>query len=348
MEEEGLFRRSPNSVLLRQVQEAYDRGHVVNLHTYNDPHLAAVLIKKYFRDLPAPIFPESMYAAIRKCPMPAEADVRAVTYIRETLLPMLPHCAYVLLSFVLRECHVWGDNEARADAAEDLMHEVSLRAGQNQMDATNLTIVLGPNLVKSSSPLRDVQMAGFSASEPTLGTVLRTCITRYYECFEDVPDRAEAVADVVDADVDGGSLASSATFSLGDEEEDEIDDAMLVMPLGPALPTAVSAPAMPAATPAPYQVRKRKSMPGSRTSTLARSTLAPSESMRGTGTVRTRSLVSVEGTVGRAGAGSIVLGRGGTGTVRGKAAGAGVSAVGVTASGFFTAPDAPPVPTLPP
>lgn len=26
MTEEGLFRRSPNSVLLRQVQEAYDRG----------------------------------------------------------------------------------------------------------------------------------------------------------------------------------------------------------------------------------------------------------------------------------------------------------------------------------
>lgn len=26
LEEEGLFRRSPNSVLLKQVQQAYDRG----------------------------------------------------------------------------------------------------------------------------------------------------------------------------------------------------------------------------------------------------------------------------------------------------------------------------------
>jgi Rho GTPase-activating protein 1 len=104
MEEEGLFRRSPNSVLLRQVVETYDRGGVVNLHTLNDPNLAAVLIKKFLRDLPAPIFPESTYPAIRRCPMPAEHDVAAVTYIREVLLPSLPHCAYVLLSFVLREC----------------------------------------------------------------------------------------------------------------------------------------------------------------------------------------------------------------------------------------------------
>jgi Rho GTPase-activating protein 1 len=79
---------------------------VVNLQTFNDPNLAAVLIKKYFRDLPEPIFPESMYAAIRRCPIPTGAvdDVAAVTYIRETLLPMLPHCAYVLLSYVLRKC----------------------------------------------------------------------------------------------------------------------------------------------------------------------------------------------------------------------------------------------------
>jgi Rho GTPase-activating protein 1 len=106
LEEEGLFRRSPNSVLLRQVQEAYDRGNVVNLHTFNDPNLAAVLIKKYFRDLPEPIFPESIYPVIRRCPLPSKdaGDVAAVTYIRETLLPSLPPCAYVLLSFVLRTC----------------------------------------------------------------------------------------------------------------------------------------------------------------------------------------------------------------------------------------------------
>ena len=39
--------------------------------------------------------------------------------------------------------------------------------------------------------------------------------------------------------------------------------------------------------------------------------------------------------------GSIAIGRG---TVRGKGSGSGVEAMGVTAAGFFTAPDVPPVP----
>jgi Rho GTPase-activating protein 1 len=219
-----------------------------------------------------------------------------------------------------------------------------MRSEHNQMDATNLTIVLGPNLVKSSSPLADVAMAGFSAKEPTLGTVLRTCITRYYECFEDVPDRADVVVPAPEADED--SLASLATFEIVDADEDEIDDAMLVMPLGPAAPAAPAATVPASAAPgAPYQVRKRKSMPGSnsRTSTLsaARSSLAPSDTLRGTVKSRSRSVISVER------GGSIAIGRGGAGTVRGKSAGAGVSAMGVTASGFFTSPDAPPVPPMP-
>jgi Rho GTPase-activating protein 1 len=298
------------------------------------------LIKKYLRDLPEPIFPESLYPAIRRCPMPSDdpGDVAAVTYVRESLLPLLPHCAYILLSYVLH-----------------LMHEVCIRAGTNKMDAKNLTIVLGPNLVKSASPLRDVQMCAVSSKEPTLGTVLRLCIQRYYECFEDVPDRGEAVAALAES-TSSASLASSASLSdgaldhtrAGDGDEDEdIDDAMLVMPLGPGSPSAAQTT---------FKTPHRTGASRSSTLSAARSLhAAPADgSVRtaGMGTVgksRARSLVSVE----RAGppgsgsrSGSIAVGRG---TVRGKASGAGVSAIGVTASGFFTAPrEAPPVPSLPP
>ncbi|OBZ68840.1 hypothetical protein A0H81_11269 [Grifola frondosa] len=38
LQEEGLFRRSPSSVLLKQAAQAYDRGHVVSLTTFGDPH----------------------------------------------------------------------------------------------------------------------------------------------------------------------------------------------------------------------------------------------------------------------------------------------------------------------
>jgi len=121
LEQDGLFRRSPNSLLLRQVQEAYDRGefeccaslssdviypgNVVSMETIGDPHLAAVLLKKYLRDLPEPIFPEKLYQTIRRCPTPSgdTADMSSVTYIRNTLLPELAPCVYILLSHYLRE-----------------------------------------------------------------------------------------------------------------------------------------------------------------------------------------------------------------------------------------------------
>lgn len=120
LEEEGLFRRSPNSVLLKQVCDAYDRGkfptiavstkaepcagHIVSLETFGDPHLAAVLIKKYLRDLPQPIFPESLYPVIYRCPTPNNdpGDMSAILYVRDVILPELPRCAYILLSHVLR------------------------------------------------------------------------------------------------------------------------------------------------------------------------------------------------------------------------------------------------------
>ena len=75
------------------------------METIGDPHLAAVLLKKYFRDLPEPIFPESLYPAIRRCPPPSDDpnDMSSVTYIRETLLPELAPCVYILLSHYLRE-----------------------------------------------------------------------------------------------------------------------------------------------------------------------------------------------------------------------------------------------------
>lgn len=104
MADEGLFRRSPSSATLRQVKEAYDRGQVVSLDSFDDPHLAAVLLKKYIRDLPEPLFPESLYPVIQHCPTPTEdpSDWSAVLYIRENLFSALPGCNYILLSYILR------------------------------------------------------------------------------------------------------------------------------------------------------------------------------------------------------------------------------------------------------
>lgn len=105
LQEQGLFRRSPSSIRLKQVQGCYDRGQVVDLAQFGDANLAAVLIKKYFRALPEPIFPESTFMTIRKCPDPDEEENREamIEYIRERILGELEGNKQVLLNVVFRK-----------------------------------------------------------------------------------------------------------------------------------------------------------------------------------------------------------------------------------------------------
>src|SRR6266403_1941615 len=87
------------------------------------------------------------------------------------------------------------------------MHEVSLRSSTNLMNAHNLSIVLCPNLISGSSPTKDAQMCtrpggptlhpGHSSApapgHTTLGMVVKLCIQRYFEIFDEVQDRSEAL-----------------------------------------------------------------------------------------------------------------------------------------------------------
>ncbi|GJE90264.1 RhoGAP-domain-containing protein [Phanerochaete sordida] len=388
LQDEGIFRRSPNSQTLKQVQQAYDRGHVVSLNNYNDPHLAAVLLKKFLRDLPEPIFPESLYPAIQNCPTPSAdpTDMTAVIYVREVLLPQLPLCVQILLNNIIH-----------------LLHEVSLRAEHNRMNASNLALVITPNLVKGKNMLQDISHCQLPAG-PTMGSsnrpfetpngkttlaqIMQLGIQRYYEIFDDIPDRTEALpAGEQDAQELTFSSSSRTAFSpslqspnsykrdsMIDDDED-IDDAMLVMPLGPsrapqqqqqaqqgtssngalaASPPSAWQPASHATPYSTYKPRTRKAPPplpprdsapshpsaAATASTLSTAPSTYTAASRGTTARSARSLVSIERAAGTR-RGSISVGRG---TTR-KGSASGVEAMGITASGFFAPPqDAPPLP----
>lgn len=194
LDTEGLFRKSGSTALLQAAQQAYDRGSPVSLKQYDDAHIPAGLLKLYFRSLPDPIFSLSLYPLIRKCPHVEEGDedsVRdAIIYLQDVIFPaVLPQSKLILLSYVL-----------------EVLHKVSRRSERNKMDATNLATVWGPNLVRSSDPLKDMMMcavagapkmstamprlsgtekaAGGDTPPTTLGTLLKLCIDRYYEIFE--------------------------------------------------------------------------------------------------------------------------------------------------------------------
>ncbi|KJA26142.1 hypothetical protein HYPSUDRAFT_133611 [Hypholoma sublateritium FD-334 SS-4] len=362
LQEEGLFRRSPSSSLLRAAQEAYDRGNVVSLENFADPHLAAVLLKKYLRDLPEPIFPESMYGAIRQCPLPSggcgveENDMASIQFVREVLLADLVPCAYILLSHVLH-----------------LLHEVSLRSDYNRMDATNLAIVICPNLVKSANPMRDVMMCAVPVSEnnipsqsspmpshsrllqdgggrTTLGMVISLCIRRYYEIFDEVVDRTEAVVPWHPLEENGSANSpTQATYVLGDE--DDLDDEM-------SIPTTVKGASH--VPPIYHYTTKRHRSAASHASDVASSQSVYNDNSSSSSLPRTnggtfrssthsraRSLFSAEQSkmsTAITEKGTIAVGRG---TMR-KGSGAAVEAVGVIAEGFFSSPSgAPPLPKRP-
>ena len=259
---------------------------------------------------------------------------------------------------------------SRSSSLPDLMHDVSLRSASNRMDAHNLALVLCPNLVSGPSLTRDVTMCTIPGgpsmypstsstpeNEPkrktTLGLVIKLCIQRYYEVFDEIRDRTEGVPPAQPVREEGSSESSSITGGPANGvqiEDEDIDDTMLVMPVGPQNVQSVGAPS--AWTPASitYKPRYRNVLPAAGSSSAVRSMHTVSrENGAGNGnmpmsTSKSKSMVNIEkggtpGTVGRKG--SIAIGRG---TTR-KSSGAGVEAVSITAEGFFTPPnDVPPVP----
>ena len=264
------------------------------------------------------------------------------------------------------------------------MHEVTLRSSTNLMDAHNLSIVLCPNLVSGSSPAKDVMICALpggptlhpaqpSAPAPsapgrtTLGMVVKLCIQRYYEIFDEVRDRTEALPPArafVEDDV--GSTGSSSprpvraqlfsqkrfsTLSRGSsnrdsralDDDESIDDTMLIMPVdtAPGAPPSAWSSVSGSGT---FRQRTRPELSGNvvQGSSSARSVHSARYTAGNAGpgqANRAKSTIGIEKTSGTICKGSISIGRG---TTR-KASGAGVEAVGVTASGFFT----PPVPALP-
>lgn len=122
--EEGLFRVSPSSSHLRLVRELYDMGAAVRLEQY-DPHVAASLLKAFFRSLPLPIFPPGLYTTVEACSTPEELRRIPLTYSKTRLFASLI----------------------------SLLHLVSLH--DNKMDAHNLSICITPTLVRSDDIVRD-------------------------------------------------------------------------------------------------------------------------------------------------------------------------------------------------
>ncbi|RKP38617.1 Rho GTPase activation protein, partial [Dimargaris cristalligena] len=130
LETEGIFRRSPSSVDLKNAKAAYNRGEAVDLDKLG-VHVAAVLLKMFFHELPTTALPSSLYEiapALAQC----TTDAEKTTFVQERIMATLDLPHRHILSHVFY-----------------LLHHIALYSSVNKMTSHNLAIVWTPNLVKS-------------------------------------------------------------------------------------------------------------------------------------------------------------------------------------------------------
>ncbi|XP_041452923.1 rho GTPase-activating protein 8-like isoform X1 [Lytechinus variegatus] len=162
---EGLFRRCPNAITVKRVQEMYNRGDPVNFTDVGDVHVPALLLKAFFRELPEPIMTFDLYDDILKIHNLQDNTDRAEeckTLIHERL----PEQNRLIFTYLMK-----------------LLREVSCHSSENQMSDSNLAIVFGPNLVWSKDA-----SASLSAMAQ-INSFIATVLFNYEHIF---PSNAEA------------------------------------------------------------------------------------------------------------------------------------------------------------
>lgn len=125
LETEGIFRRSANISVVKELQRACNKGEPISFK--NDPHNAAVLLKTFLRDLEEPLMTFELYEEILKFQTWSHRD--KPRKVKILILEGLPLDNYKLLKYVFK--FLW---------------KVQDRSCLNKMTSSNLAVVFGPNL----------------------------------------------------------------------------------------------------------------------------------------------------------------------------------------------------------
>jgi Rho GTPase-activating protein 1 len=132
----GIFRRTPATATIKTWKEQFNQGHEVDLDSHGDPHLAAVLIKLFLRELPEPLLTFALYKPILELKnVPQGERISAVRAMVHRLPPINLAVLQYLITFLTK---------------------VAKHEEVNKMSSSNISIVIGPNLVWSSSAVTNL------------------------------------------------------------------------------------------------------------------------------------------------------------------------------------------------
>ncbi|XP_037618231.1 rho GTPase-activating protein 1-like [Sebastes umbrosus] len=127
LEIEGIFRRSANVTLVKEVQLRYISGETVNFREIEDVHLAAVILKTFLRELPEPLLTFQLYNDIVNF---TSVSSDSQGEIMKALVESLPEENYASLRYLVT-----------------FLAQVSANSEVNKMTNSNLAVVFGPNLL---------------------------------------------------------------------------------------------------------------------------------------------------------------------------------------------------------
>ncbi|KAM7542366.1 hypothetical protein Aperf_G00000007666 [Anoplocephala perfoliata] len=152
----GIFRECSSEDLVKFSQEMYDSGESVDFKDLGDPHLPAVLIKKFLRSLKEPLLTYELHDSIQSLHSEKEMKI-----IRKLVSVQLPKPNYTLLKYLMT-----------------LLTEVSAHSTQNQMTSADLAILFGPNLLWS----RDANQISFTEVEHII-SFTEVLISNFHDIF---------------------------------------------------------------------------------------------------------------------------------------------------------------------
>lgn len=212
LSEEGLFRLPGQAKNVAELKDAFNRGEIPELEGNKaEVHSVASVLKSYFRELPEPLIPydyfEVFLTAARCYEMYVEDGIAAI----QKQLKTLPKPNYILLAYLCR-----------------FLFEVQEHSEQSKMNARNLAMVFGPNILRSGSEDPQVMM-----ESTNLVTELISILIRKHQLFfpetddEDLqpPRQQPGSGDLIDFNAaDSPRIPRGPVVGYPENEDDTAED----------------------------------------------------------------------------------------------------------------------------
>ncbi|KAL4658047.1 SH3 domain-binding protein 1-like [Arapaima gigas] len=169
MREEGLFRLAAAASVVKKLKSSLDSGSVDHNEFSADPHAVAGALKSYLRELPEPIMTFDLYDEWFKAASEKELSDR-LEKLRE-VLGKLPTENYNNLRYLVQFLACLSEQQA-----------------VNKMSASNIAIVLGPNLLWPQTEGEDVTFNMASVSSVQVVSVIEPLIKYADKLFPEAED----------------------------------------------------------------------------------------------------------------------------------------------------------------